>query len=136
MIEEALIPFLRNRETVAGMAGSRIHHNARPQDGPLPAIVVHRTSGPRERVLRGRVPLAHPRIQIDCMALTAKEAQTLADLVRKSIEDFHGTMGTYTVQVITVDDDQDDYVEPEHADEKGIHVTSLDAVIWYAETLA
>lgn len=136
MIEEALIPFLRSNADVSGMVGNRIHHNARPQDGALPVIVIHRVSGPRERVLVGRVPLAHPRIQLDCMGGTAKDAQTLADKVRKAVEDFHGTMGEYTVQVITVDDDRDDYIDPEHANENGIHVTSLDAIIWYEETLA
>lgn len=136
MIEEALIPFLRDSSRVLALAGGRVHHNARPQNGALPAIVVHRVSSVRERVLTGRVRLAHPRIQIDCMAETAQDAQSLANAVRLVIEDYEGSMGDYTVQVVTVDDDSDDYIEPEHANEKGIHVTSLDAIFWYEERLA
>lgn len=144
MIEAGLIAYLLDTDDVTDLVGDRIHVNARPQEGELPAIVIRRISGPRYQVLRGPAGLAHPRIQVDCLAYTAIAAKQLADVVRLAkgtgalpLECFQGMMGSgdyqRKVQHIRLDDDRDDYIEPEHENERGVHVVSMDFIVWYVE---
>lgn len=140
MIESGLITHLLNTEAVTEIVDDRIHTNVRPQNGLLPAIVLHRVSGPREYCLRGPVCLAHPRVQIDCLAYSASAAKQLADLVRLSngggsatLQAFYGKMGIYVVQFAKLEDDRDDYIEDEASGERGIHVVSMDFIVWFRE---
>lgn len=137
-IEDALRYEILTDADVAALAGSRVHANHAPQGGAMPYVTLHRVSGERERAASGPIGLAHPRIQVDCVAARYADAKALASAIRRNVDGLRGDAGApgrkvYINQVF-LEDDVDLYLDPLNASDKGRHVVSLDLIVWHAET--
>jgi hypothetical protein len=80
MMQQALRTRLLNDATIAGLVGTRIDWDARPQGKPLPAITLAMVDT-RDQHMGGPQVTRSSIIQVDCWASKANDAHTLADAV-------------------------------------------------------
>lgn len=107
-----------------------------PQGETRASIVLTRISGFSGVTSSGREGVSRPRIQVDCWALTADAASSLADLVKQRIDGFRGAMqwdenspgNEITVQGIFFDNERDVY-----DDVTKLHGLSRDYLVWFEE---
>lgn len=130
-IEQALIKHLLANPGVTTLVKDRVHLKKYPQRGELPAIVIHKVSGPREHSHDGPSALAHPRYQFDIYAKDAQAANDLAEKVRLALDGYKGTMGGVDgvrVDGVFLEDERDDY-----DDGAEVQACSLDFTVWHGE---
>lgn len=136
-IKVALRQYLLTQVNVISLVGDRVHHNYRPQRGELPAVSFFGVSRTHRYNLEGtgrdNVPV--DRIQIDCYARSADQAEEVADAVRAALDGFRGHMSDVFVQACLLEEaGRDDYYPDQAGSDRGIHAVSLDAVISYEST--
>lgn len=95
--EADLVARLRANATIAGMVGTRIYWEERPQGSGLPAILLTGVGGERRQHMDGPMATQSLRTQFDCMAPTKAQAVTLRQAVTALIE-APGTAGTTDFQ--------------------------------------
>lgn len=127
-IESGLYTHLTNDPDVSALVGDRIYPLLVPQDASLPAIAYQRISTGREEAHTGPSGLCSARIQLTCIADSYESAKSVADAVRKSLDGFSGTMGTFEVGACFVVNDRDDW-----ASSFDVPVVRLDVIIWHKE---
>lgn len=130
-IEQALVQHLLTNAAVAAKVGNRVHLKQLPQRSTLPAIVIHKVSGPREHSHDGSSGLARPRFQFDMYAATAEAANDLAEKVRLALDGFRGTMGGVSgvrVDGVFLENERDDY-----DDSAEVQAVSQDYIVWHGE---
>lgn len=127
-IEAGLYAFITADPTFQALASDRLYRLRMPPDPTWPNVVYFRVSGPRDRTVEGANGIARPRFQFDCRAETAAEADALAAVVRRRIEDYRGMMGAVRVRNVAVIDQGDDY-DPESS----VYRVILDAIITHEE---
>lgn len=131
-IEAAITKHLTENAGVASLAAGRVYPGHLPQKPTLPAIVMHRISGPREHSHDGSSGLAHPRFQFDVWAGSHVKAKALAEAVRAAMDGFRGTMGGaggVEVSGCFLEDDDDGY-----DDALELFVWRMDFIVWHAES--
>lgn len=74
------------------VGGNRIYPIKLPQGITAPSIVYTRISGQGDHHMQGASGLARTRMQIDCYALSADAAVSLANLVKERIDGFAGNV--------------------------------------------
>ena len=127
LLEEGLVAYLKAQSPT--IAGDRIYPFPLPQNWASPAITFQRISGVRERGLDGPHGRARPRIQIDVWAKQDyASAKNLAEELRQLLDGFAGTMGTVTVDAVSLESDRDLY-----EDQARINRVSMDFLISYRE---
>jgi len=82
--------------------GTRVYPKVLPSQVTLPAVVYRRISTTKDRVLSGSNGYKKDRFQFTSWANSYEEARSLADEIISLLEDFSGTIGGITIQVITV----------------------------------
>lgn len=74
------------------VGGARIFPLRIPQGATVPCVVYTRISNVGDHHMRGPSGLSSPRVQVDCYALTADEATSLADKVKWRLDGYRGAM--------------------------------------------
>jgi hypothetical protein len=115
-IEKGLITYLEGQASITAIIGNgdspetiRAYPMILPQDWTAPAITFQRISANRWRHLAGPAGRNAVRVQIDCYAATYNGAKTLAEAVRGVLDGYTGTMGTFTVGAVSLENDLDGY---------------------------
>ena len=99
-----------NHASVRPIIGERMYPLNRPEGAAYPHIIYQQVGGPREGSHDGDSNLAHPRIQMTCCALAAKDARMLADVVIAAAPGFRGTHGDVIVgKCLAANDGIEDY---------------------------
>lgn len=109
--------------TISGLVGQRVDWGLRPQAKDLPAIRLTLVPTPRDYHMGGAQVTQHHRVQIDCFALTYKDADDLRAAVIAELEPASGSF-----QGSFVHRDQD---MPERTETGEIHRASLDFKVTY-----
>lgn len=89
-MEEALRALLMADVGVTALAGSRINWGAHPQGQPLPGVVLTLVDDGEGHIYTGPDGLSQGRVQMDCYALTYKDAKGLARAVRAALDGYRG----------------------------------------------
>lgn len=134
MIERALSQLLQANATVAGYVGTRVYPIRVPQDGQYPCVVYTRVDTPRLSHLRGSSRLAHPRVQLDCLATVYEDAKALGDAVRSLLDAYRGTASGKVIQGCHLVDEEESDQKPLNADDLPLFRCRLDFEVWYEET--
>lgn len=85
-MKEDLRARLKADATVAGIVGTRVDWDARPQGKVLPAVTLSVVVGDRDRHMGGVQTTLRTMVQADCWADNAKESHELADAVCAATE--------------------------------------------------
>lgn len=88
---QAVYAHLRASPEIQALVGDRIYHQTPPLDATYPLIVLNTISNVDRRDLSA-VAYSETRIQVTAMAVTLKDAETIALAIRKSLEGFSGLM--------------------------------------------
>lgn len=140
MLERSVIQQLLDTPAVTSLVGTDgIHFTGRvPQSEDSKYITVHRISTTHQRHQSGGSGECHSRIQIDCVAEGRVDAHDIYDAVRRTLDNFDGTMGSgsYTTEVDTcaLIDDSHETQPPTEGSQTGPVVHRMDFDIWHAES--
>jgi hypothetical protein len=130
---KALRARLVDDATMTGLVGTRIYPGRAPQNVKLPYIVYHRISTVRAATLDvGNAKVPEVRMQVDVIAATQAEVETILSRMRVVMDNFRGTSAGVTVLGVSVDDEQDQPEFYEGSDTVFYH-SSLDFSIIYRE---
>jgi hypothetical protein len=131
---KALRARLIDDATMFGLVGNRIYPGRAPQKPTMPYIVYHRISTLRSATLdTGNTKVPEVRMQVDVVATTQSEVETILNQMRLVMDNFRGTSSGVTVLGVSVDDEQDQPEFYEGSDTVFYH-SSLDFSIIYRES--
>jgi hypothetical protein len=131
---KALRARLIDDATMFGLVGNRIYPGRAPQKPTMPYIVYHRISTVRSATLdTGNTKVPEVRMQVDVIATTQSEVETILNQMRLVMDNFRGTSSGVTVLGVSVDDEQDQPEFYEGSDTVFYH-SSLDFSIIYRES--
>jgi hypothetical protein len=131
---KALRARLIDDATMFGLVGNRIYPGRAPQKPTMPYIVYHRISTLRSATLdTGNTKVPEVRMQVDVIATTQSEVETILNQMRLVMDNFRGTSSGVTVLGVSVDDEQDQPEFYEGSDTVFYH-SSLDFSIIYRES--
>ncbi len=125
--EKAVYAMLNASSAIAGMVGTRIYLDTRPEADPLPAIVYELISDKQDNTLTGEQELATARIQVNCLGNIADDLVTLREYVRVACHNQSGVFnGVNVVSSIRSGSGPDSYDQLVN-----IYVKSIDFMIRY-----
>lgn len=139
-LETDLVAYLK-ADTGAGgvntLTGGRIYPWKASQNAAMPYLLYLLIATPRPRTADGKTSgLMRPMIQIDCIAGTKLEADTLAARVNTKLNGGRGLLnGTTRVQLAMVDDESSELEEPVDANEDAVFRRRLDVIFCAEETV-
>lgn len=102
ILEEGIYTYLSAQSSIVAICGSRIYPALLPQDPELPAAVFYNIGTYPVAVQSGKPTLARTRLQVDCYAVTIRQAKELANVIRDALESYVGLMGVHQVQAVFV----------------------------------
>jgi hypothetical protein len=82
----ALRDALKALPALTEVAGGRVYRDERPQEDPLPAVVLLLVSDPRPWTFSGPQSLRRARVQIDCLAASRGQADAIAETIIAGID--------------------------------------------------
>ena len=97
-IKKGLIDYLLTQTAVTNLVSTRIRPGVIEQGLARPHLRVDQTGGDVHYSMAGNTGLAETFLDITCEADSEKEANELAETVRKEIDGFAGTWGSETVR--------------------------------------
>ncbi len=89
-MEEELRTLLINSSSIAAIVSGRIDWGSRTQGAAYPGISLNLISNASFSTMQGPDGLLQGRVQIDCYALTYKEAKQLARLILALLDGYRG----------------------------------------------
>lgn len=119
---------------VSSRVGTRMYPGEAPQGVAYPFLTYQVISAQSTQHLGGKSNMHDPLIQIDAWALTAVETWQLANEVRAAIEAFRGTMGSFWVQRIFLDNWQDMPPEPGVKADERVYRRTQDFIVVHTAT--
>ena len=99
-IEEAVMAHLKAHAGLAVLVGTRIHYDELVQDEVLPAVGIIQVSDVKQHFLTGQSGLEQPIYQFTAYAATKAAARAVANQLKATLVDFHGTLSGIVVQKI------------------------------------
>lgn len=119
---------------LAGLVGTRVYWNERPQATALPSVTLTRITGIPQYEMSAVSGLVMSRVQVDCWGQTYAAAKGVARAIKAAASGFRGTAGGTVFQGAFVDAERDMELEPtiDNAAER-FHRVSLDFLIWHDE---
>lgn len=143
-LKQALFEHLSANATIAAIVGARIVPNVAPTTATtgttsasfFPYLAYERLSSDHVRHAGGPSGLAQGRMQIECWGLDSVTVESLADAVRRALQNFIGNMGAIALPVYsTLVDSMGDTVKfPETAADPIKWNVSVNVSIWYRES--
>lgn len=125
-LAENLRTLFLSTDAIKQRIGRRMHQDKVPQNERRPYIYYGRQNVRLERALDddpGEAPFSHT-FALECVGDTPRETSQLVDAVRTL--DLHtGAFGDSTVQLISIDDQSDDYDPVNAGGDRGRHVAAL-----------
>ncbi len=94
-IKHDIRAFMLNTTTVTVVCSTRIYANTRPQNDPLPALVISYVGDDPAHYLTSAAPHDCVTLQMDCMGSIEEDADSLADAVRSAFDGLGA--GTVTI---------------------------------------
>jgi len=109
--EKALYARLTAVTGVTDLVSTRIYPVQIPQDATLPAITYRLLFAEREHAMGADCNILRAQIELLCVAYTYAETKNTNDEVRQALQRFSGTVSTFTIHDIWIEDNQDVYVD-------------------------
>ena len=136
MIEQALRDYLVSKTDITNDVGRAIYEGRRPNDAPAFCVTIQQSrASDREYDLGAEDSHFRPIVEIEVFGrgqLASRRVRTIADNIRKRISGYVGTMGTVTVDNVTITaDGWTDPDIPQDGSDKWYFRWAIDAEIVY-----
>lgn len=142
MIENHVRIYLLSCQPVFQLLGSdvpgtpaRLYPQDRQQGGVYPAVTYQRVSTDHLEGLEAATGYATATIEFDCMATSYALAKTLAEVLRKCLDGFRGTMGNQKITSCRIQDESDDFDPPQDGSAKGVYHVIVSYDFQFPETV-
>lgn len=119
---------------VSSIVSSRIFPLLAPQSAALPFITYRRSGIRRQQTLSGPMGVPQVSVDFDVYAATYEGARDLADKVRLSLDGYGGTFDNAEVKQVSLENEQDDFVQLAGADMPPVYSVKLSFDCWWQET--
>lgn len=115
---------------------TNIFVNTVPQFKQLPAIVIKKTGGNQNNTFGGGDydDMKSAYFDIECIALTERDAIAIADAVMETMADYTGVMDDQTCLASIHQDDESDVEPTSYADAKNVHSEFVRFLFQYVRT--
>lgn len=139
-LRQAVYEQLTNTAAVSALVGTRIYPGKAPIDAVLPLITWFQRGAERFRHFLGSAQLVDVELQLSCFAATSPASWTLANEVRKALDDFRGLLGSIAVyqqdvKRIRLENWLQERVDPVDKDDIPLWQEILIFRVWTAETI-
>ena len=122
-IRADLITFLHADSTIAGLVGTRIYGPRRPfSDTNADCIAFAITGSSDGHDLDGRGGWDNRELILNCRSKDYATAEQIADAVRKRMKGYFGAIGSTTGYSVIIQDEFDDYDDPQDGSPDGQYV--------------
>lgn len=133
-VGEELRRLLIDQTDIRSYVGNRVHQNHMPEKSEYPAVGFIRSGQFQDVTLDGASGPKRAEFDLECMAETVGEAESLSDEVWGYL---HGltTVGTSdfrTFHGVFCESQDDDYIPRVAGSDEGVTVSSLSVTIWHS----
>lgn len=131
-MKSGLVALLAAEATVTAICSTRIYVNRAPQNAIFPHVIITQMSSNENPTIDGASgQLRFLDFDIDCKAKSSVAAESLANAVRVYLDDYSGTAGSFTIGAVLMNDESDDYEQPEDGSDVGVFVVTLDLTVQF-----
>ena len=131
-MKSGLVSLLSAESTITAICSTRIYVKRAPQKAAFPHVIITQMGSEENGTLDGGSgQLRFLDFDIDCKAKSSVAAESLGNAVRTYIDDYSGTAGSFTIGAVFINDESDDYEEPEDGSDVGVFVVTLDLTIQF-----
>ncbi len=133
MIGHKLGTYLNTRPTIGNRLSNRIYPSRVPQNEKdnFPRSIISVIGGQPDYSLTGEIADLDKIVQVDVDALTQREANEIADLIRQDISFFDGTWDDTIVKSCVVENERDQSFQPVDKSDQWIFRRSIDYRVAY-----
>ena len=127
-VAENLRTFLLADSGISTTLGAeRIGQNRAQQDWGYPYVVFYRSGTDSERCIGDAVGLAPFRhfFDVECVSSDIDGAADLAEAIKTYADNFTGTFGTQSVQLIAIEDHDDEYQPRTPLSDEAVHIAAI-----------
>lgn len=130
----ALVAKLLAETSITGIVGNNVLPGMIPETEHLPALVyrIHETD--RGKDLAGYNGISYATVDLMSSSFVDSDVIALAKALRNAFDGYAGLMdGVITVYFTQILDEEDDYIEPDDASDRGTFVTTIKCKFKYVE---
>lgn len=132
--EAVLRTALVTTTAVSSLLSSRVYPLVAPQSAALPFITYRRAGIRRQQTLGGPMGVPQVTVEFDVYAATYEGARDLADRCRLVLDGYGGTVDNVEVKQVSLDNEQDDFVQLAGADVPPVYSVKQTYDVWWQET--
>lgn len=132
--EAVLRTALVTTTAVSSLLSSRVYPLVAPQSAALPFITYRRAGIRRQQTLGGPMGVPQVTVELDVFAATYEGARDLADRCRLVLDGYGGTVDNVEVKQVSLDNEQDDFVQLAGADVPPVYSVKQTYDVWWQET--
>lgn len=129
-----LYSFLTGKSAITSLISTRVYPQMLPQNAILPAITYHCYGVDSTYYTTGAANWAEGRWQIDIWANTLVSVTAIGEAVRNALQGYSGSIGSATVHVVILENQQTLYEPPVRSDDQPIHHLAQQYKIIYPES--
>lgn len=133
-IAKGLYTKLQATSGVTDIVGSRAYADAPTKNNPELPFYVYRTSTYDPTYHTGGRQFAQAVVEVECVADTSAEAESLRNAIITAVDNYRGTMGAETVTGCNIETKTDTYLPPVMGENRGWHVHAVDFRISFLES--
>lgn len=131
-LHRALYAYLSLYAPLQALIGNRLYPSIAPQETVFPYVTVQRLSVGSIYHMEGASATFETLVQVDCWALSALDAQRVAQVIRLSIDGESHVWDGLEVDAVFVQDELDDAEPAEDGSERLFYRTILTIDCWHA----
>lgn len=122
---------------VTDLVANRIYPGQAPQNATLPYVVFNRISAERFPHLGGPSGLVRSRVQFDIYGSSQLESENVRDALRLWLDGYDKAMGASNLDVrnVTLENEVDDWLNPDDSSDTGNFNISMDFFFTFAESI-
>jgi hypothetical protein len=134
-LEQALVSWLNNDETVDGIVEGRVYPVNRPRSSILPDLMYQFVLGDSPPTLISATTITRSTIRLTVRSRVLSDCVLVRNSVRQ-LHGFQGWLGSVRVFSCKFSDAEDDFASPVQGSDLGTYERRFDLTFRYRETLA
>lgn len=129
--ESALRIALLTDPAVALALGTKVYPLLAPKTVSLPLVTYRRSNINREHTLAAPMGMPTVSVEVSCYAATYEDVREVADVVRRRLDGYGGTVDNVEVKNVSLEQEADDFVQLAGNDLPPVYqVTQTYNVLW------